>query len=78
MFQIRPTKEIAGQIKRNDVAGTMVENFATTDDPPDHKEDVFGGVSLTGDKVVAVKAHGNPWKRGKSAFHRFLSAKRFC
>jgi hypothetical protein len=54
VFQIRPTKEITGQIKGNDVADTVFENFATADDPTDHKEDVFGVVSLTGDKVFAV------------------------
>jgi hypothetical protein len=77
MLQIRPPKKIAGQIKGDDVAGTMLENFATADDAPDYKEDVFGVVSFTGDNVIAVKPHGNPWERGKSALQSFVVTKRF-
>ena len=55
----------------------MLEIFATANDPLDHKEEVFGGVSLTGDDVVAVKPHGNPWKRGKSTLQGFVVTKRF-
>jgi len=75
--QIRPTKQIAGQIKGDDTAGTIFERLATTDDPTDYKENVIGAVSLTGDYVVTVDTKGTPLKRGKSALQSFVGTERF-
>src|SRR5262245_32244313 len=47
------------------------------DDPADHKEHVIGGVSFTGDDVVALEPDGTALKRRESTFQELLIAERF-
>ena len=68
MFKTRPTEEISREIKGNDVADTHFEISATANNPPDYREDVFGGISFAGYDIVAVKTNGNLFRAEKPRF----------
>jgi len=70
-------KQIAGQIKGDDVTGAIPESLATAHDPAHHHKDIVGGVALTGDDVVAAEVDGATLKRRKCRLQSSIIDERF-